>query len=172
VWGDAENAVSMTEAVRDALIATDDANADVYRGNASAYIAELREMDASIEERVAGIPEGDRKLVTAHDAFGYFAEAYGFEVAGTAIEGFTTEASDPAAGDIAELSDEIRDTGVPAIFPETTTNEALMERIANEAGVELAPPLYTDALGEEGSEGATYIEMMDYNATTIADALG
>ncbi|CAN5588165.1 hypothetical protein BH20ACT10_BH20ACT10_18230 [soil metagenome] len=171
VWGDVGNAISMTEAVRDALVEADAENADVYRENASEYIAELRELEASVEESVSGVPEENRKLITAHDTFGYFAEAYDFEVVGTAIEGFTTEASDPAAGDIAELSDGIRATGVPAIFPETTTNEAIMERIANEAGVELAPPLYTDALGEEGSEGDTYIGMTEYNASTIADAL-
>jgi ABC-type Zn uptake system ZnuABC Zn-binding protein ZnuA len=171
VWGDVGNAISMTEAVRDALVETDADNADLYRENASEYIAELRELEASVEESVSGVPEENRKLITAHDTFGYFAEAYDFEVVGTAIEGFTTEASDPAAGDIAELSDGIRATGVPAIFPETTTNEAIMERIANEAGVELAPPLYTDALGEEGSEGDTYIGMTEYNASTIADAL-
>lgn len=171
VWGDAQNAISMTEAVRDALVEADSENADVYRENASEYIAELQELDASIEEQTSSIPEENRKLITAHDTFGYFAEAYGFEVVGTAIESFSTEASDPAAGDIAALSDEIRETGVPAIFPETTSNEALMGRIASEADVELAPPLYTDALGEEGGEGGTYIEMMNHNASTIAESL-
>lgn len=172
VWGDVENAVSMTEVVRDALVEADPDNADAYRENASEYVAGLRELDASIEERVASVPEENRKLITAHDTFGYFARAYGFEVVGTAIESFTTEVADPSAGEIAALSGEIREAGVPAIFPETTTNEALMERIASEAGVDLAPPLYTDALGEEGSEADTYIGMMEYNASTIAEALG
>jgi ABC-type Zn uptake system ZnuABC Zn-binding protein ZnuA len=172
VWFDPRRTISMVEAVRDALAEADPENAQLYEENAAEYIAEIEELDDWISEQTAGIPEERRKLVTAHNTFGYYAERYGFEIVGTAIESFTTEAADPSAGQIAALSDDIRETGVPAIFPETTTNPDLMERIANEAGVELADPLYTDALGEPGSEGETYLDMMRYNTTTIVEALG
>lgn len=171
IYFDPEQGATMTENVRDALVEADPDNADMYRENASAYIAELRETDEWISEQVESVPEENRMLVTTHDAFGYFTDKYGFEVPGVAIESFTTEAADPAAGDIAELSDEIRSLGVPAIFPETTSNDAVMRQIADEAGVELADPIYSDALGEEGTGADTYIGMLRHNTTTIVDAL-
>ena len=117
------------------------------------------------------IPEENRTLFTSHDTFGYFAERYGFRV-DTALASASTETSDPSAGETAELIEEIDASDVPAIFAENVSNPAVMESIANEAGVELAPTLYTDALGEPGSEGGTYIEMVRYNASTMAEALG
>ncbi len=170
VWQDPNNAMVMVEAIRDALTAADPANAATYAANAAAYLAELEELDAFVTEQVATLPEERRKLVTSHDTFGYFAERYGFEVLGTAL-GASTEASDPAAGELARLVEQIRAAGVPAIFAENTANPALMETIAREAGVELAPTLFTDALGAPGSEGATYLEMIRFNVTTIVTAL-
>jgi zinc/manganese transport system substrate-binding protein len=172
IYFDLEHSVTMTENVRDALIEADPDNEAAYRENAESYVAELRETDAWISARIETIPEENRKLVTAHDAFGYYAERYGLEVPGVAIESFTTEAADPSAGEIAALSDEIRELGIPAIFPETTSNDAVMRRISDEAGVELADPIYSDALGESGTEADTYIGMLRHNTTTIVDALG
>jgi ABC-type Zn uptake system ZnuABC Zn-binding protein ZnuA len=170
VWHDPNNAMVMLEAIRNALVGADPDNATTYARNADAYLAELEELDAFVQEQVATLPEERRKLVTTHDTFGYFADRYGFEVVGTAL-GITTEASDPSAGKIAALVEAIRVTGVPAIFAENVSNPALMETIAREVGVELAPTLSTDALGEPGSEGATYLEMVRYNVTTIVTAL-
>ena len=171
VWHDVANAIVMVGNIRDALVAADPARAELYEANAAAYIAELKALDASIREQVGTLPPERRKLVTSHDTFGYFAEAYGFEVLGTALGSISTEAGDPSARDIATLITEIEDAGVPAIFAENVANPDLMESIAAEAGVALAPTLYTDALGPQGSPGATYIGMMQSNVTTIVDAL-
>ncbi len=170
VWHDPTNVMAMVEVIRDALMAADPTNAALYTANAEAYMAELTELDGFIEAQVAELPAERRKLVTTHDTFGYFAERYGFEVIGTAL-GVSTEASDPSAGAIAELVKVIRAAGVPAIFTENVANLQIMETIANEAGVTLASDLYTDALGEPGSPGATYLEMMRYNVTVIVQAL-
>ena len=171
-WYDVANVIVMVGNIRDALAAADPANADLYETNAAAYIAELEALDSSIREQVATLPEERRKLVTSHDTFSYFADAYGFEVLGTALGSLSTEAGDPSARDIALLIAEIEAAGVPAILAENIANPDLMESIAAEAGVELAPPLYTDALGPEGSPGETYVGMMQYNVATIVDALG
>lgn len=172
VWHDPQNAVAMVSEIEAALSEADSGNADTYEQNAEEYTSELEELDAEVEEMVAAIPEENRKLVTAHDTFGYYADAYGFEVVGTSLDSFSTEASDPSAGETAALADEIEQTGVPAIFPENVSNEAVMERIASEANVDLAPPLYTDALGEPDSEAGTYVQMLRYNSETISGALG
>ena len=171
VWHDVANAIVMVGNIRDALVAADPARAELYEANAAAYIAELKALDASIREQVGTLPPERRKLVTSHDTFGYFADAYGFEVLGTALGSISTEAGDPSARDIATLITEIEDAGVPAIFAENVANPDLMESIAAEAGVVLAPTLYTDALGPPGSPGETYIGMMQSNVTTIVDAL-
>jgi zinc/manganese transport system substrate-binding protein len=171
VWQDVANAIVMVGNIRDALVAADPDRAELYEANAAAYVAELEALDTSIREQVDTLPEQHRKLITSHDTFGYFAAAYGFEVLGTALGSLSTEAGDPSARDIATLITEIEDAGVPAIFAENVANPDLMESIAAEAGVELAPPLYTDALGPPGSSGETYIGMMHSNVTTIVGAL-
>ena len=171
VWHDVANVIVMVGNIRDALITADPANAELYEANAAAYIAELEALDAAIREQVATLPEDRRKLVTSHDTFGYFADAYGFEVLGTALGSLSTEAGDPSAQEIATLIGQIEEAGVPAIFAENVANPDLMESIAAEAGVALAPPLFTDALGPEGSPGDTYVGMMQSNVTTIVDAL-
>lgn len=170
VWHDPTNAVVMVESVRDALSEADPENADAYEANAEEYIAELEDLDAEVREQVDSIPEDNRTLFTSHDTFGYFAERYGFEV-DTALASVSTEAADPSAGETAGLVEEIEASGVPAIFAENVSNSSVMENIATEAGVELAQTLYTDALGEPGSEGATYVEMVRYNVTTMSEAL-
>lgn len=171
VWHDVANAIVMVENIRDALVIADPANAAVYEANAEAKIADLEALDAWVREQVATIPEDRRKLVTSHDTFGYFADAYGFEVLGTALGSASTEASDPSARDVAILIEEIANAGVPAIFAENVSNPDLMASVAAEAGVTLAPPLYTDALGAPGTESATYDGMMRGNVTTIINAL-
>lgn len=171
VWHDPVNAVVMVENVRDALVEADPDNADAYRRNAGEYVAEIEGLGTEVQERVDSIPPEDRVLFTSHDTFGYFAERYGFGV-DTALASVSTEASDPSARETAELIEEIESSGVPAIFAENVSNPAVMERVAAESGVELAPPLYTDALGEPGTEGGTYVDMVRYNSSTIAEALG
>ena len=171
IWGDVHNAIAAVEMIRAGLAEVDPDNADQYQTNADAYTAQLEDLDASIREQIATIPEENRKLVTSHDTFAYYANAYGLEVLGTALGSLSTEAGDPSAKDIATLVEDIQESGVPAIFAENVVNPALMQSIADEAGVELAPTLYTDALGEAGTDGDTYIGMMTYNTATITAAL-
>jgi zinc/manganese transport system substrate-binding protein len=118
------------------------------------------------------VPAENRVLVTSHDALAYFAHAYGFTIAGTAFGSVSTEAGDPSAGEIARLIEQIKQSGVPAIFVENVEASDLMEQIASDADVTLAPTLYTDALGPADSPGATYIGMMTHNVSTIVTALG
>ncbi len=172
IWHDVSNVIASVETIRAALGTADAANSPTYDANAAAYTAELTALDAFIREETAKLPEDRRKLVTSHDTFGYFARAYGFEIVGTALNSLTTESNDPPAREIAALVEEIESSGVPAIFAENVSNTDLMESIAAEAGVTLAPPLYTDALGEPGSDGETYIAMMRSNVSTIVTALG
>ena len=172
VWSDAGNAIRMVETIRDALIKADSGNADAYKANADQYLAQLKALDDFIVAETNKLPPERRKLVTAHDTFGYFARRYGYTIAGTALGSISTETADPSAGALAALIEQIKAAGVPAIFAENVQNSDLMGRIASEAGVTLGPTLYTDALGEPGSAGETYLKMMRYNVTTIVTALG
>ena len=172
VWHDIRNVIGEVAVIRDALSAADPANAATYRANADAYTAQLTELDTFARAEAAKLPPERRKLVTSHDALGYLADAYGFQVVGAALASFSTETADPSAGDIADLVEEIRATGVPAIFAENIEGTDLMRQIADDAGVALAPPLFTDALGQPGSKGATYVDMVRYDMTTIVTALG
>ena len=171
VWHDVANVIVMVGNIRDALAAADPARAEQYEANAAAYVAELEGLDAAIREQVATLPEERRTLVTSHDNLGYFADAYGFTVLGNVFGSVSTEAGDPSARDIAALVEAIAATGVPAIFAENVANPDLMASIAAEAGVALAPALYTDALGPAGSPGETYVGMMQSNVATIVGAL-
>jgi ABC-type Zn uptake system ZnuABC Zn-binding protein ZnuA len=170
VWHDVNNAIVMVKSIRDALSEADPKNAATYKRNAKAYIAELEALDADVREEVGSSPEEDRVLFTSHDTFGYFADRYGFEV-DTALASASTEVGDPSAGQTAELVKKVERSEVPAIFADNVSDAGVMEGIAAEAGVELAPPLYTDALGEPGSEGGTYVKMVRYNVSTMSEAL-
>lgn len=171
IWGDVMLASASVDVIAETLATIDPNRADDYAKNADAYKSELEELDAWIHEQVATIPEENRKLVTSHDTLGYYADAYGFEILGTALGSLSTESGDPSAADIAKLVEQIDDAGVPAIFAENVMNPDLMQAIADEAGVELAPPLYSDALSDSDSGAATYIDMMRSNTTTIVTAL-
>lgn len=171
VWHSVTNVIQMTENIRAALIKADAANAVSYTQNADAYLTQLQALDAWIFKQVQTLPEARRKLVTTHDTFGYFAERYGFEIIGTALASASTESADPSATEIAALVEKIKAAGVPALFAENISNPKLMAQIADEAGVALAPSLYTDALGVPGSAGDTYLRLMRYNVTTIVTAL-
>lgn len=170
-WMSPLNAIVMVENIAQALAAADPANAATYQANAAAYTAELEQLDAEMRAQFATIPAAQRILVTTHDLFGYFARDYGFTVLGSALNSVTTEAADPSAAQIATLVEEIRTAGVPAIFVENVGNADLMQQIANEAGVTLAPPLHTHGLGAAGSGAEDYLGMMRTNATIITTAL-
>ena len=170
-WMSPLNTLVMVENISATLAAADPANAALYAANAAAYSDELQQLDTDIRAQLDAIPVERRKLVTTHELFGYFARDYGFELLGSALGSVTTESADPGAGQIAALVEEIRASGVPAIFVETVGNPALMEQIAQEAGVTLAPPLHTHGLGPVGSGAEDYLGMIRTNVQTIVAAL-
>lgn len=172
IWHSVSNWILAAKNVRNALVKADPANTSAYEANAAAYIAELEKLDVEIFAQANALPAARRVLFTSHDALGYFAARYGFAVAGTALASFSTEASDPSAAQVADLVQAIKAAGVPAVFTENTHNSQLMDQIALEAGVSFAPELYTDALGEPGSAGETYLKLMRSNIAVIAGALG
>jgi ABC-type Zn uptake system ZnuABC Zn-binding protein ZnuA len=170
VWFNVANAEVMAANIRDALIAADPTHRDAYTTQATVYLAQLDELDSWIRQQVATIPPDNRKLVTNHDAFGYYVAAYGLELVGTVIPGLDTQA-EPSAKDIAALVDTIRTQHVKAIFTEASLNPKLEQQIADEAGVTIVDNLYGDALGPAGSGADTYIGMMRTDTTLIVDAL-
>ncbi|MCS6849250.1 MAG: zinc ABC transporter substrate-binding protein [Anaerolineae bacterium] len=171
VWQDVRNAIQMVRNIAQALSEADSANADFYAANADAYIAQLEALDEEIVGLVEQIPEDRRKLVTSHEALGYFADRYGFKVIGAVLGTMSAEAREPSAQDFAKLAEAVKAEGVKVIFLENVTNPQAVERLAKEAGIEIGPSLYTDALGAPGTPGATYIDMMRFNARAIVEAL-
>ncbi|MDA2953879.1 MAG: metal ABC transporter substrate-binding protein, partial [Actinomycetota bacterium] len=168
-WQDPANMRKAVAKVSDALVAANPECAPRIRENAARYDAELLALDAEIASAVKSVPRDERIIITTHDSLGYFAKRYGFGV-DTALGSFTTESAEPSPQQIASLADDIKKEGVKAIFVENIGGSDVIDRLATEAGVQVAPPLYTDALGEEGSAGATYLGMMKANAQTISTA--
>ncbi len=165
-WVDPNNVMVWVENIEHVLSEADPGHQEVYAVNAEAYNAKLEALDATIREQVAGIPEENRKLVTDHQLFGYFADEYGFEVVGAVIPGFSTTAG-ASAGDVARLVEVIQEENVPAIFTGTTASQGLQnlaEAIADETGEEIKVlPLLTGSLAPEGEPGDTYLGYMQYN---------
>ncbi|MFN8421046.1 MAG: zinc ABC transporter substrate-binding protein [Anaerolineae bacterium] len=171
LWQDPTNIIVYTINIRDALIAADPANADAYRSNAAKYIVALKELDKSIWQGISSIPVEKRILVTNHDALGYWAGRYGFQIAGIVLPGGGTSA-EPSPQEVAALVDSIRQLGVPAIFTENIANNRLAQQIADEAGIQVVQSLYTDALSAADGPASTYLNMMNYNLMVIVSALG
>jgi ABC-type Zn uptake system ZnuABC Zn-binding protein ZnuA len=169
-WQDPRNAIAAVHEIQRALAEADPDGAETYERNADRYIAGLEDLDRQVADCIGALPAAERKLVTTHDALGYFADRYGLEVIGAAIPALTTQAQ-PSAGETAALVDQIESEGVKAIFPEAGLDPALEEALADESGVEVGGELWADTLGPEGSSGATYIEAMASNAETLARGL-
>lgn len=171
VWMNPLNVVTWTGTIADTLSTLDPRNAEGYAANAEAYAGELRALDEAIAAQAEAIPEAGRRLVTNHESLAYFAERYGFEVAGTVYLGASTLA-EPNAGDLARLVETIRDTGMQAIFVDTSISDQQARIIAEEVGDEVGVySLYTGALGPPGSGADSYLGMMRANIETIATAL-
>ena len=168
-WVDPNNVKIWVENIRSALTAADPAGESVYRTNADAYLKQLDEIDAWIREQVAQIPPENRKLVTDHQVFGYFAERYGFEQVGAIIPGYST-AAQPTAQEVAAIEDAIRGLGVKAVFVGKTVNPTLAQRVAEDTGIRLVG-LYHGSLSEPGGEAGTYLDYLRYNVTQIVNAL-
>ena len=169
-WENPRNAMRAVAVIRDALIEADPAGRGTYDRNAAAYLRKLEALDREIADCMGRVPADKRKLVTTHDALGYFADRYNVEVVGALIPSLSTQAQ-PSAGDIDELVDQIRSEGVEAIFPETALNERLEGAVSREAGAEVGGQLWADALGPKGSGAETYLAAMRKNTNTMAEGM-
>jgi manganese/zinc/iron transport system substrate-binding protein len=174
IWNDVRLWKEVVQGVADTLAEADPANAETYQENAEAYLAELDELHEYILSEIEEIPQEQRVLVTAHDAFGYYGRAYGLSV--EAVQGLSTE-TEASTADVQALADIVAERNVPAIFIETTisprTIEAVQEAVRAETGreVTIGGELYSDAMGEPGTPEGTYIGMMRHNTDTIVSAL-
>jgi zinc/manganese transport system substrate-binding protein len=167
-WQSVANAKIYVANIRDALVAADSANAEAFKSNASAYLAQLDALDREVREAVAKIPEGRRKVISTHDAFGYFASAYGIEF--IAPLGVSTE-SEASARDVARIITQIRSAKIPAVFMENITDPRLMGRISAETGARVGGTLYSDSLTGEKGDSPTYIAMVRHNIKALTGAL-
>ena len=169
MWLDPNLVITYVENIRDGLIQVDPDGAEIYKANADGYIAQLKDLDAWIVEQVDTIPEERRLLVTNHEAVGYFAERYGFEVVGAVIPSLSTDAG-TSAKEMSALIEQVKSSGVPAIFLGEVENADLANQIAEEAGVKVVDNLYLESL-TDGEPAATYIDMMKHNVTSIVEGL-
>jgi len=165
-WHDPRNAEAAVVAIERHLAAADPSHRREFQRNARAYLAKLRALDAGIERCMDEVPAARRKLVTDHDAFGYFADRYGIEVLGAVIPSQTTQAQ-PSAKDLSALAKLIEREHVEAIFPESSLSPKVAEAIASQTGASSNYTLYGDTLGPEGSSGATYLTMEAANANAM-----
>ncbi len=166
-WHDPRNAAAAVREIADRLSAVDPANRRLYQRNAREYQQRIGRLESQIVGCFDRIPPAQRKLVTDHDAFGYFARRFGVDVVGAVIPSQTTQAQ-PSAKDVSELIDLIEREGVGAVFPESSLSAKVAEAIARQTGASADHELYGDTLGPEGSEGATYLGMEAANATAMA----
>ena len=167
-WFDPIRVQSAVNDIAGRLGALDPDRASDYLANADAYNRELADLDSWTSSRVSEVPESRRLLVTSHDSFGYFALRYGFEVVGVVLS--TTTDVEPSSADLAELTHDVEEYNVPAIFGETTVTERLALAVAEESGADLVR-LYSGSLGTPGSEADTYITMVRTNVDRIVAAL-
>ena len=169
-WQDPRNAIRAVAAVESALAKADPRGRERYHENARAYAQRLRRLDRGVAACIDRIPPRQRRLVTTHDALGYYADRYGIEVVGAVIPSLST-AAQPSAGDTERLVDQIEDQDVEAIFPESSIDPGLERAIARETGAEVGRPLWADTLGPEGSDGETYVESIESNTAALVDGL-
>lgn len=164
-WQDVANVKTYIANIRDALSKIDPAGSNSYASRAASYDVQLDRLDAEIKGGMDRIPQANRKVVTSHDAFHYFGDAY--DVVFLAPQGVSTEGQ-ASAKDVAALIRQIKDEGIRAVFVENMSNGRIVKQIANETGVKVGGTLYADALGGAAS---SYVAMMRHNARTIAGAL-
>ena len=167
-WQSVANAKIYVANIRDALIAADPADAAAFGANAQAYVTKLDALEAEVREAVSQIPPARRKVISTHDAFGYFASAYG--IAFIAPSGVSTE-SEASARDIAAIITQIRTEKIPAVFLENISDPRLIRRISAETGVRVGGTLFSDSLTGEKGDAPTYIELVRHNIKALTSAL-
>jgi zinc/manganese transport system substrate-binding protein len=167
-WQSIGNAKIYVANIRDALIAADEAGQSTYEANADAYLKQLDALEADVRRLVASIPAERRRIITSHDAFRYFEEAYGIDF--VSPQGVSTE-SEASAKDVARIIQQIRREKIAAVFVENVSDARLMERIAKETGAKIGSQVYSDALSEPNGPAGTYIDMMRHNIRAFSAAL-
>ena len=167
-WQNVANAKRYVAAIRDGLSAADPAGKAVYAANATAYLAQLDALDAEIRAALTAIPEARRRIVTTHDAFGYFAKAYGLRF--LAPQGVSSQ-SEATARDVAAIVRQVRRDRIPAVFLENVSDPRLMQQVARESGAKAGGRVFSDALSEPGGPATTYLDMMRHNVREFVAAL-
>lgn len=167
-WQSLANAKIYVDNIRNALIKADPAGEAVYEANAAAYLAKLDGVEKAVRQAIARIPADRRKIITTHDAFGYFGSAYGIDF--IAPQGVSTD-SEASARDVAKIITQIRKQKIPAVFLENVSDPRLVKRIADETGAKIGGTLYSDALSKPSGPAPTYIDMMRNNVREISKAL-
>ena len=168
LWMDPQLAKRYVFAIRDGLIAVDPAGKEFYETSAAAYLAKLAALDSEIKAAMAAIPPERRKIITTHNAFGYFGDAYGLQF--IAPEGLSTSA-EPSARDVANIIAQIRTQKIPAVFLENIADPRLLQQIAAETGAKIGGTIYSDSLSPPNGPAATYIDLMRHNAREFQRAL-
>jgi zinc/manganese transport system substrate-binding protein len=167
-WQSVANTKKYVTNIRDALVAADPADAEMFRKQTETYLAKLDALDREVRDAVKQIPESRRKVISTHDAFGYFAAAYG--IAFIAPLGVSTE-SEASARDVAGIIAQIKAAKIPAVFLEKISDPRLMRRISAESGARIGGTLYSDSLTDEKGDAPTYIDMVRHNIKALTSAL-
>ena len=167
-WQSIANARIYVGNIRDGLTQVDSAGANIYDIHAKSYLVQLDALEKEVRAAIDKIPVDRRRIITNHDAFGYFGDAYGMEF--IAPEGLSTD-SEPSASDVAKIITQIRTQKIPAVFLENVTDPRLMQRIAEESGAKIGGKLYSDALSGPNGPARTYIELMRTNVREFDKAL-
>jgi zinc/manganese transport system substrate-binding protein len=167
-WQSLANGKLYVANIRDALIAVDPDGKSAYEANANAYLDAIAKEETDVKAALATLPKDRRKIITSHDAFGYFGAAYGLEI--IAPEGVSTE-SEASAKDVAKIIRQIRQEKIPAVFMENITDHRLLDQIAAETGAKIGGELYTDALSPPDGPASTYLDMFRHNIGTLTAAL-
>jgi len=170
VWFDPTLVQAMVTTIANGLTHVDPAKTTTYQANATSYIDRLTQLDGQVRAIFGRIPKRQRKLVTNHDAFRYLAKRYDLTIVGAVIPSLS-DTAEPSAKQVNDLIDTIKREQVKAIFAESSANPNVARQVARETGIAIVDTLYGDSLGEPGSAGDTYLKMMIYNATTIANGL-
>ena len=167
-WQSVANVKVYATNIRDGLIAADPAGKAAYEANAAAYLEKLDALDTEVRDTVAKIPAERRRILTTHDAFGYFAASYGIQM--VAPQGVSTE-SEPSAKDVAALITQIKTKKISGVFMENVTDPRLIQRISAETGAKGGGTLYSDALTDAKGPAPTYIDLIRHNIRTLSSAL-
>ena len=164
-WQNPDNVVLYVRNIATALAKADPAGATAYQANATAYVQELQTLDAWAKAQFAAIPADKRKVITSHDAFGYFAAQY--QIRFLAPQGVSTDA-EPGARQVAQLIKQIQREKIKAVFVENMSNPRLLAQLAQDAGVTVGPALYVDALSAPGGPADSYLKLMRHNVMQLA----